>query len=142
MSQELSAADKRDLRIASRALPVLVQVGKEGLTEALINRIKQLLSQRELVKVRALDTAPQDRDELVELLSAATDSAIVSAIGRTIVLYRPLPEPPVEIEAELPKPKARATQPGQRNQGPGKRNQGPRRKPRPPERRDRRRRSQ
>lgn len=142
MSQELSAADKRDLRIASRALPVLVQVGKEGLTEALVNRIKQLLSQRELVKVRALDTAPHDRDELVELLSTATDSAIVSAIGRTIVLYRPLPEPPVEIEAVSPKPKARVTAPGKRNQGPGKRNQGPRRKPRPAERRDRRRRSQ
>jgi RNA-binding protein len=51
--------------------------------------------QRELLKVKILETAPADARTVADSLAAGIPGARVpQVIGRTVVLYRPFPEHP------------------------------------------------
>jgi len=77
--------------LASR-LPVLMQIGKNGPTEALSSQLKQLLDQHELVKVKFVDFK-DDKTTIAGDLAAATDSDLVRVIGNTAVFFRQNPNP-------------------------------------------------
>lgn len=50
---------------------------------------------RELMKIRVLESAPNDTNEVAEQLAAEVDGArVVQVIGRTAVLYRRDPDHP------------------------------------------------
>ncbi len=69
----------------------LFQIGKEGLTDALLLAIDAHIRKNELTKVTVLDTADLD-DALFAAAFERRGIAIVQTIGKTIVLYRPNPE--------------------------------------------------
>lgn len=92
MKVELTAARKRELRSLGRSLKPLLQLGKDGLTPAVIAKADELLGRRELIKVRALDNVPEPPEDLAAQLSRQTSSALVASVGRTFLLYRPAPE--------------------------------------------------
>lgn len=92
MPTELTAAARRELRRLGRALRPAVQVGKEGLSAGAIAKVNEQLDQHELVKVKALESAPEPPAHLAERLESETGAAVAGAIGRTVVLYRPNPQ--------------------------------------------------
>ena len=96
---ELTGKQKRVLRGLGHAARPLLTVGKQGISEAVLRELEQCLLNHELVKVKALEGCPIPRRELGAALSAATDSALVQTIGRTVLIYRRHPEEPV---IELP----------------------------------------
>jgi RNA-binding protein len=110
----LSGADVRHLRALAHGLDPVVQLGKEGVTEALAAATARALRDHELIKVKILSEAPVDRHEAAEELAAATDSDVAQVIGRIVVLYRPHPDNPrIELpnkgvggRAAEPKPEA------------------------------------
>lgn len=80
--------------LASREDTIL-QVGKGGIGPALIQQVDSALTARELIKLRALETAPVLPREAAEELAGKTGSQVVQVIGTKFVLYRRNPKKPV-----------------------------------------------
>jgi RNA-binding protein len=84
----LTGKQKSYLRSLAQTERPLFQIGKESITENLINTVDAALRKRELVKVSVLKNAPDDIKEAAFDLARLTGSELVQVIGRNIVLYR------------------------------------------------------
>jgi RNA-binding protein len=63
-----------------------VHVGKEGLTEGIVQEVKAQLKRSKIIKIRVLPAADQDKDEVAEELAARAGARIVETRGFTILL--------------------------------------------------------
>jgi RNA-binding protein len=95
---------RKALRAAGHHLAPVVQVGKEGVTDAVLAQLDAQLTAHELVKVRVGTESPEDRFEAADRLGAAAGAQIAQILGRTVLVYRRHPEKP-RFEPK-PKPKA------------------------------------
>ena len=92
---ELTSRQRAILRSLAHSLKPVTQIGKDGVTESVARTVADALNTRELLKVRILETAPADAEELGAELARQIDGAhVVQVIGRTLVLYRRHPTDP------------------------------------------------
>lgn len=85
---------RKALRAAGHHLSPVVQVGKEGVTEAVLAQLDAQLTAHELVKVRLGAESPEDRFEAAERLGGAAGAQVAQILGRTVLVYRRHPEKP------------------------------------------------
>jgi len=86
---------RRQLRGAGHHLSPVVQVGKEGVTEAVLRQLDRALLDHELVKVKVGSETPDDRFATAEALVAGAEGAhLAQILGRTLLVYRRHPEKP------------------------------------------------
>ena len=86
---------RRQLRAAGHHLSPVVQVGKEGMTEAVLRQLDRALLDHELVKVKMGTETPEDRFESADALLAGAEGAqLAQILGRTLLVYRRHPERP------------------------------------------------
>lgn len=90
----LSGRQKRHLRALAHHIDPLVQVGKEGVSEALVAATDRALTDHELVKVRLPQVEREERAEMASALERATGAALAGVTGRIAILYRRHPEKP------------------------------------------------
>jgi RNA-binding protein len=83
---------RKALRAAGHHLSPVVQVGKEGVTEAVLAQLDAQLAAHELVKVRLGAESPEDRFEAAERLGGAAGAQVAQILGRTVLVYRRHPE--------------------------------------------------
>lgn len=95
---------RRKLRAAGHHLSAIVQVGKEGVTEAVLRQLSEALDHHELVKLRVGTESPEDRFEVAEVLAAQADAQVAQVLGRTVLVYRKHPEKPRFEPAPVPRP--------------------------------------
>lgn len=95
------------LRAAGHHLSPIVQVGKEGVTPAVLSQLSQALHDHELVKVKLGGETPEDRYASAGRLGAGTGASIAQILGRTVLIYRKHPERP-RFEPALSEASARA----------------------------------
>ncbi len=86
---KLNNAQKRQLKALGNPLKAVVSIGKDGIKEYLIMNLNQALKAHELVKVHLLKNTPITTNEVAIILSSESNSAIVSHVGRSILLYKP-----------------------------------------------------
>lgn len=94
---QLSTKQTRYLRGLAHHLNPVVQVGKNGCSEAVIKDIQRNLKDHELIKVRI---GTDDRSEFLEMcqsIAQDTESALVQTIGRIAVLYKPSDDPEIDL---------------------------------------------
>ncbi len=91
----LNNKQKSFLKAKANSLRPLFQVGKDGCTPNLNKTIDNALEAHELVKVSCLKSCEADVREVAFDIAAATNSAIVQIIGRTIIFYREGKEPQI-----------------------------------------------
>ena len=84
--------EKRKFRAEGNRLKASVYIGKEGVTDKVIKFIYEALGNKELVKIKVLDSKSAEFKIIVEKLSHLKDTEIVQVLGRTVLIYRPLPE--------------------------------------------------
>jgi len=96
---DLTGKQRRHLRALGHHLDPLLQIGHEGVTDAVVAQANTQLRRHELIKVRVLESAPLDRREAAGELSARTGAALAQVLGRTFLLYKRDPEKP---RIELP----------------------------------------
>ena len=89
---QVSNAERTQLRRLAHNLRPLVQIGKNGLTEGVLDNIDHSLENHELIKVKFLDFQDQKK-ELTEEIVTATRCFLVSLIGNIATLYRQQPDP-------------------------------------------------
>lgn len=90
----LSGKQRRFLRAQAHALEPVVSVGKEGITPNLIGAVEQALLTHELIKVRVLEGAPLERQEVADTLPGTVKAELVGLIGRIVILYKRHPNKP------------------------------------------------
>jgi RNA-binding protein len=69
-------------------LDTIFQIGKSGVSEEIGYQILNALEARELIKIRVLDTCPQNIKDVATELSSKTGAEVVQTIGTKIVLYK------------------------------------------------------
>lgn len=85
---ELNKAQMKTLRKLSHTERSILQIGKQGLTEAFIDQIDSALEKRELVKFNILQNSVEDVTDAAEEIAQELDAIVVQTIGSTAVLYR------------------------------------------------------
>ena len=80
------------LRKLGQELDPLVFIGKNDMTETVIQELDNLLTSRELVKVKIQEGSILDAKPTANALAEKLNADFVQAIGRRFVLYRPAPE--------------------------------------------------
>ena len=73
----------------------IFQIGKGGISETLIQQVKDALRKRELIKLHVLDNCPMDAREAAAELAEATGAEVVQVIGSRFVLFLRNPKEPV-----------------------------------------------
>ena len=89
---QLASNQRKHLESLANDLEPIVRIGKQGVTPNLLTSVNENLEARELIKIKILETAPQEKDEIAAALTTQTRSALVRLIGRTLILYRPAQE--------------------------------------------------
>ncbi len=84
----LTSKERADLRAQSNNLDTTLMVGKDGVTEAVIAEADKLLTARELIKGKVLESALMTAREVSDALCEATGADGVSCVGSKFVLYR------------------------------------------------------
>ncbi|BDC18327.1 YhbY family RNA-binding protein [Acidianus sp. HS-5] len=64
-----------------------IRIGKNGLTEGLVNEIKRQLKEHEVVKVK-IGIKEQDRRELAKKVAESVNARLVEVRGYTFILMR------------------------------------------------------
>lgn len=84
----LTGKQKRYLRSQAHHLNAIFQVGKDGVNSNQVKGIIEALEAQELIKVKLLESCPDDTNTVALELSVQTKSEVVQIIGHTIVLYK------------------------------------------------------
>ncbi len=84
---ELKSVQRAFLRSKAQTLDPVVYVGKDGLTDGVVNALNLALDSHELVKVRF--TSNKDEvDSISRELEKKTESTLVTTVGFTSVFFR------------------------------------------------------
>ena len=84
----LTSKERAELRAQSNNLDTTLMVGKDGVTEAVIAEAENLLTARELIKGKVLESALMTAREVSDAICEATGADGVSCVGSKFVLYR------------------------------------------------------
>lgn len=76
------------LRGLGNALEPVMQIGKEGIGENLLQSIESLLEARELVKINILNNCELTPKEIMAEICKSVNAEPVQVIGRKIIIYR------------------------------------------------------
>ncbi len=97
MSVTLSEKQRKFLRGLAHGRRALVQIGKEGYSEAISKEMNGALTAHELVKVRARVGDREERDKAFDALAKASSSVLIQRIGNVGVFFRARKEKPKVI---------------------------------------------
>ena len=89
---ELTSKQRAQLRGIAAGDDTILIVGKDGVTENVIQEADNALEARELIKGRVLENSLLTAREAAEAIAPATRSEVVQVIGSKFVLYRQQPK--------------------------------------------------
>ena len=84
----LTSKERAELRAQANTLETTLIVGKDGVTEAVAAEADRLLTARELVKGKVLETALMSAREVSDAICEATGAEGVSCVGNKFVIWR------------------------------------------------------
>jgi putative YhbY family RNA-binding protein len=88
----LTPAERSAMRAQAHPLRPTVLIGDLGLTDAVLAEIDRALGAHALIKVKVAGDDRAARVAMLETICERLGCAAVQAIGKILVLYRPLPE--------------------------------------------------
>ena len=89
----LTAQERAKLRSLSTMLKDLVFVGKEGVTDNVVNQINDNLYAHELIKIKVNKNANSTLEEIADDICDKCDCELVSTIGSKVLVYKPTTKP-------------------------------------------------
>lgn len=88
----LTSKERAAKRAAANGMPVIMQVGKNGIEKNSVIQVDDALTARELIKLRVLDTSESTPREIANALAEKTGAEVVQVVGSVIVLWRERPK--------------------------------------------------
>lgn len=99
----LTSKQRAFLRSKANTLDTIFQIGRAGVTDAVIAESGASLDAHELIKLRVLENSLLTAEEAANAIAEGTHADVVQTIGTRFVLYRANPELPAERRIPLPK---------------------------------------
>lgn len=94
----LTGKQKSVLRSMGMKLESVVQIGKEGVTPAVVQAAREAIKKRELIKVRVLQNCMELPGDAITMLAERADANLVQLIGRNGLLFkRNFEKPKIEL---------------------------------------------
>ena len=84
----MTGKERAELRKQANQLTAIFQIGKDNITEPLVEAVDAALKKRELIKLSVLETSELSAKEAAAQLAEATGAEVIQCIGRKLVLYR------------------------------------------------------
>ena len=84
----LTSKQRSEFRAQANDLETTLMVGKEGVTDNVIAEADRLLTARELIKGKVLESALMSAREVSDAICEATGADGVSCVGNKFVIYR------------------------------------------------------
>ncbi|MBQ9802517.1 MAG: ribosome assembly RNA-binding protein YhbY [Clostridia bacterium] len=84
----LTSKQRAKLRSMASTMDTIMQIGKSGITDALVKTVSDALEARELIKLRVLENCDLGVRGAAEELAARTGAEMVAVIGTKCILYR------------------------------------------------------
>lgn len=84
----LTSKERAELRAQANTVETTLMVGKDGVTENVVAEADRLLTARELVKGKVLESALMSAREVSDAICAATGADGISCVGSKFVIYR------------------------------------------------------
>ena len=88
MILEITSKQRSQLRSMCNTLPVVLYIGKDGITDATVKEAWDALEARELIKCSVQRGAPYDAREACQELCDRVHAAPVQCIGNKFSIYR------------------------------------------------------
>lgn len=88
MMLELTSKQRAQLRSMCNTMPVVLYVGKDGITNATIKEVEDLLEARELIKCTVQRGAPMSARDACQEICEKVNAAPVQCIGNKFSIYR------------------------------------------------------
>ena len=89
----MTGKERAAFRAQANSLEPLFQIGKGGMSDALIEQVADALRKRELIKIKVLlESAPETPREFADKLAEATGSEVIQVVGGSIVFYKENPD--------------------------------------------------
>jgi RNA-binding protein len=101
--KKLHGKQRKYLKGLGHHLSAVILIGKEGITQRLIEAIIQELQNHELIKIKIGTNSDVAKQDAALALTQATGGELVQLIGKTIILYKENPEKPQHERISLPK---------------------------------------
>ncbi len=98
----LNNKQKQYLKGLAHSLVPLVQIGRDGLSEGVVEMVTRELKIRELLKVKIGGNSGLEKHEAARNLAETTESHLVNLIGKTIILYKRNPRRAKDKRIVLP----------------------------------------
>ncbi len=83
-----TSKQRAHLKSLASTLKPIAQVGKEGISENLLNGLSDALDAHELIKVNLLPAAGEDGENLAANIADLLGAEVVAVIGRKAIFYR------------------------------------------------------
>lgn len=84
----LTGKQKQYLKSTAVGFSAVVQIGKDGITNNIINSVLEALTARELIKVKINQNSSEDIRKVARLLSEESGGKIIQIIGRNCILFK------------------------------------------------------
>ncbi len=84
----LTSKERAELRAQANSIETTLMVGKDGVTENVVLEAERLLTARELVKGKVLESALMSAREVSDELCQATGADGISCVGNKFVIWR------------------------------------------------------
>jgi RNA-binding protein len=100
---KLTEPQRKLLRSLSHPRKPIVTIGRNGLTEPVLNELERALDHHELVKIKVNIADRDDRCAAIQALCEHTGATLIQRIGFVATVFRRNPEHPViPLTPELP----------------------------------------
>lgn len=104
----MTSKERAAFRAQANGLEPLFQIGKGGISEALVEQTVDALRKRELIKLKVLlESAPESPREFADKLAQATGSDVIQVVGGSIVLYKENPDKDKDEKKKKPAKKGK-----------------------------------
>jgi RNA-binding protein len=80
----------RELKAKAQRLEPIMRIGKNGVTDNIIDELKNHLKRRKLIKIKLLKSFSEtnDKKKVAAEIAEKTNSEIISHVGFTVVLWK------------------------------------------------------
>ena len=84
----LTSKQRAEYRAQANSIETTLMVGKDGVTEAVVAEADRLLTARELVKGKVLESALMSAREVSDAICEATGADGIACVGSKFVIWR------------------------------------------------------
>ena len=95
---KIGSKQRAYLRKLASSKEAIIRIGKDGISDNLIDSLDKALTARELVKVKVLNNSEENIKEVGYELAKKTKSELIHILGKTAVFFRENIEKPIVSE--------------------------------------------